>query len=896
MANNNPWLALSTYEEKDQDKFKGREKDIDNMLAMLQQSECVVCYAASGDGKSSLINAGVCPAMRKIGMFPIKITFTTSEYEGVGIPRKSDGSVDFDKLILSKIEQSVERYRLQLIEKYNIQDKDDFVIGFEKKDIYNQSPIRNNLWWKLRTETIQIPFGEFDNIPILIFDQFEEIFQAMWKTDFFKWLEIFMRDVFPDEFVEEKNEYNFELPTQKMFKLLFSMRYEYVGELDYWCSQRTFIPQIMHNRYFLKPFTRNQAISVICSQCENDISLKMKKNADLIVDNILASSSVLSDNDEVPAIVLSLVCYVLYEEWSANDFFSLNSISLNDIIYDYYRSRLHKVGITDIERRVLEEVLISPQNARLRIPVSDSRLIKIGLDEHLKKEDNIATAHIVKIDHSSEENYIEFVHDRLVAAISKKRIEERKELNEEFSYKTKKKIGYGIIVFVVLLSFFCLTYKSLTNNIPAHPTILNAPECVVTIDDVSSIRNIDFSNATAINISSSFNKCRHQIDCFKNVLYLGYSDLVYAHNAEELHFLRSMNRSQSLQIGENVKRVFILYPEEIGGLLCANKNTSIYIPYGYYERCINNSAFSDVHFEELSVFSTFLEKLEYEVHMQHTHLGLGKSFEIPLWLASLITFILAVVVTRKYWILYSGKKKMLLFLLGIFAYILFNIIYIEMYWLKWVKQLNPSFVVFAILMVWFLYDRIDSRLVGKRKNMQKTQYCIIYCSRESKKNAVNLKQQLIENGIKEINIKLDLSIVRHDEFDVELAHINMATSKHRIVVFNRKDLDDITSFKEMVYSTKKYTNIHPVAYGLNSLEEVLLPYDAKFSSKKGGSFTQFPIIYVQDSFLSQDKIEAFIKTLKKKSTPAYMMCWLLATIIYVLAIIIILVLNLCDVI
>ena len=51
MANNNPWLALSTYEEKDKDKFKGREKDTENVITMLQQSECVVCYAASGDGK-----------------------------------------------------------------------------------------------------------------------------------------------------------------------------------------------------------------------------------------------------------------------------------------------------------------------------------------------------------------------------------------------------------------------------------------------------------------------------------------------------------------------------------------------------------------------------------------------------------------------------------------------------------------------------------------------------------------------------------------------------------------------------------------------------------------------------------------------------------------------------
>ena len=65
MAKNNPWLALSTYEEKDKDKFKGREQDTQNMLKMLQQNEYVICYAASGDGKSSLINAGVWGHLKK---------------------------------------------------------------------------------------------------------------------------------------------------------------------------------------------------------------------------------------------------------------------------------------------------------------------------------------------------------------------------------------------------------------------------------------------------------------------------------------------------------------------------------------------------------------------------------------------------------------------------------------------------------------------------------------------------------------------------------------------------------------------------------------------------------------------------------------------------------------
>ena len=85
----NPWLALSTYEERDKDRFKGREIDIEKMFGMLQQNEYVVVYAASGDGKSSLINAGLCPTMRENGYYPIMIVFSTDEYCGKGLATKN---------------------------------------------------------------------------------------------------------------------------------------------------------------------------------------------------------------------------------------------------------------------------------------------------------------------------------------------------------------------------------------------------------------------------------------------------------------------------------------------------------------------------------------------------------------------------------------------------------------------------------------------------------------------------------------------------------------------------------------------------------------------------------------------------------------------------------------
>lgn len=169
MAKDNPWLALSTYEEKDKDKFRGREQDTANMLKMLQQNEYVVCYAASGDGKSSMINAGVCPAMRKLGYYPVKIVFSSDEFEGINVPRKEDNKINFDTFILRKIEELTSQLKFEV---------DDQFSSFP-------STLSSNLWWKLRTQSVQIPFGEYDYIPVLIFDQFEEVLRAKWRNDFF---------------------------------------------------------------------------------------------------------------------------------------------------------------------------------------------------------------------------------------------------------------------------------------------------------------------------------------------------------------------------------------------------------------------------------------------------------------------------------------------------------------------------------------------------------------------------------------------------------------------------------------------------------------------------------------------------------------------------------------
>lgn len=447
MEKNNPWLALSTYEEKDKDKFKGREQDTQNMLTMLQQNEYVVCYAASGDGKSSLINAGVCPEMRKVGYYPIKIVFFTDEYEGINIPQNENGKIDFDTCILKKIEEAISQVNRRSKESEN-------QIEFKVDEQFVSSPagLSSNLWWKLRTQILQIQmrYGEFDYIPVLIFDQFEEILRARWKNEFFEWLEALSSDECPDAIYHSVS--NYKIPSRKKFKAIFSMRYEYVGELDYWTSQRYFIPQMMRGRYFLKPFSSEQAESIIKAHQSDDVaSQQLSINA-----NNIASNLADTDNN-VSAIMLSLLSYILYDQWSQDKDYEFTPQNVARLMFTHYENILSRCKISDKERNALESALISSNGARRRMPLSDERLSIFAGDAGNSKIEDLVKEHILR----QNDDYIELVHDRLVEAIYegiKKRKEE--ELIQR-KKRTRNRIRYALLFCAILVLIGWILYYSL---------------------------------------------------------------------------------------------------------------------------------------------------------------------------------------------------------------------------------------------------------------------------------------------------------------------------------------------------------------------------------------------------------------------------------------------------
>jgi WD40 repeat protein len=69
--NENPWPGLAPYEEIEEKFFFGRTTEVAALLRAVEDERLVVLYSRSGVGKSSLLQAGLFPELRKRNFLPI---------------------------------------------------------------------------------------------------------------------------------------------------------------------------------------------------------------------------------------------------------------------------------------------------------------------------------------------------------------------------------------------------------------------------------------------------------------------------------------------------------------------------------------------------------------------------------------------------------------------------------------------------------------------------------------------------------------------------------------------------------------------------------------------------------------------------------------------------------
>jgi len=219
--------------------FRGREKEKARLLQLILAEKLVVLYAKSGMGKTSLLNAGVFQALRLRGYFPFAL-------------RLNDPEKAPTELIYEAIEGAAEMHGLEF-----------------------ESGNKGTLWQYFKTTEF---WSKKDVLytPVLVFDQFEEIFTLGFsekqKKEFFIELADLVRGTMPKSLkgrpqIPRKSPYSDKPPN---IKIVISIREDFLGDLEELADD---IPTILRNRFRLIALTQEQAQKAI----EEPAGLKNKQ-------------------------------------------------------------------------------------------------------------------------------------------------------------------------------------------------------------------------------------------------------------------------------------------------------------------------------------------------------------------------------------------------------------------------------------------------------------------------------------------------------------------------------------------------------------------------------------------------------------------------------------------
>ena len=387
-TNNNPWLGLSSYQESDAKLFFGRDEEISSLCDIIEDNYCTVLYGKSGMGKTSLINAGLKPALSNLGYLPVTLK----------LQQNSDYS--YADQIIEQTSELLEKHQCSIEEMWNI---DVALSDASKLWIFFHS----NIFWTSKQRRI---------IPVIFLDQFEEIFTLCEKKsdvkDFFTLLNELFQPLPPEELInileETGKRLRFEEDTN--FRLILSMREDFLARLEDYSRN---ISILRKNRVGIAPLNGNQALEVILKPNPDIISrtAALKVIAHLTETEDIVDSPEILNSLEVDTCILSLFCSQLYDTAVLNklDEISVELIDIlgDDIIEVYYKSSIRTISKGAIN--YLEEKLLTNSGYRNSLAYEDV------VPEHVSEEEieQLEKLRIIRKEVMHKTERIEFTHDVL---------------------------------------------------------------------------------------------------------------------------------------------------------------------------------------------------------------------------------------------------------------------------------------------------------------------------------------------------------------------------------------------------------------------------------------------------------------------------------------------------
>lgn len=475
----NPWLGLESYSEKNIENGQilyGRDNEIVDLSQKVLYNTQTVIYGKSGIGKSSLLKAGVFPILRRNGYFPVYVRLVHKE-----------GEVSYTNQIINAVEDALKNLK---VDDYGATDGTIYkhVEGYKKEIVpaYRQDE-EESMWEYFHRFEFYYKLDEEDEpheiVPVLIFDQFEEIFTLQKDESlvkgFFEDFAALLNNICPDYLLQPTVEVEESQPQPTGSSLIkrgvvkTAKRWDYIDEtnlhvvlslredfLSYLERNITYIPSLKHNRYCLLPLNEDQAAEVIMQPLPGLISVEVAKEIISKVTGVPSSDFEIDDNPElvVNSAILSLFLKELYEkkgDVSVISFEMLEQFGPN-IISEFYEKTVNdRSKISESSVHFLEKRLVTSDSCRDNIYRSEA------LENGISKIE-LKYLYDKRILHEypwGKDNYrIEFLHDVLCDIVLKRKqfweAEELKKAENAKRIKEKKirnRVAFDLFLKLLLL-------------------------------------------------------------------------------------------------------------------------------------------------------------------------------------------------------------------------------------------------------------------------------------------------------------------------------------------------------------------------------------------------------------------------------------------------------------
>lgn len=385
----NPWPGLAAFREADQEFFHGRDAEAEELFRLVLRDRLAVLYGLSGLGKTSLLQAGLFPRLRRENVLPVRIRLDFSENH------------------------------LRLID----QVKAAIVKEAADKGVETPTPQPGETLWELFHRQGADFWNSRNRLvtPLLAFDQFEEIFTLGCEdaeTDGFLDEIASLAEGSPPESVRkrlddepaEARTFSF---SRHPYKLLLSFREDFLPDLE---ELRGRMRSIGSNRLRLQRMNGANALRVVTRAGGSLIAPDAAERVVRFVAGRPEDDQTPLESFEVEPALLSVVCRELNNKRRAEDEPQITADLLKgsreEILSDFY-----KRSVEDLDGRVrtfIEESLLTVSGFRDSVALENALNCPGVTQEAI---DKLTDRRLLRIEDRGGVERLELTHDVLTRVI-----------------------------------------------------------------------------------------------------------------------------------------------------------------------------------------------------------------------------------------------------------------------------------------------------------------------------------------------------------------------------------------------------------------------------------------------------------------------------------------------